>query len=68
MNFDFSKSEYNFFIENCNFINQEKEVFTLSRQGFSILEISLKLNISTATVSRRIYSIKKKIMHEIFKN
>lgn len=45
----------------------ELEVFNLRSKGFSILQISFKLNCSVKTVNRRIKNIKYKIMIYEFK-
>lgn len=39
----------------------EHQIFLLRSKGFSLIEISLKLNCSIRTVSRRIQKIKYKI-------
>ena len=61
-NLDFNKKEYEYFIENCNFTERQLEIFDLRRKGKSIIEISLKLNMSEATVNRELKKIKHKIL------
>lgn len=61
-NLDFNKKEYEYFIENCNFTDRQKDVFDLRRKGKSIIEISFKLNMSEATVNRELKKIKHKIL------
>ena len=58
-----TKSECEYYIENCRFLvsNGELEVFRLLCDGKTIVSISLVTHLSTATVSRRISSIKQKI-------
>lgn len=57
----FTKLDCDKFRAYCNFTPNELDVFELCTKAKSIVEISLTLNISTATVDRRIRSIKKKI-------
>ena len=59
---DFNKSEYEFFMENCNFTDRQKEILDLRRKGFSILSISCKIFVSERTVNREIKRIKNKIL------
>lgn len=69
MNFntDFSADEYKMFEEKCNFnkFNGEVEVYKLLRDGASIVEIARITGLSDRTVSRRIASIKFKILRII---
>ena len=58
----FNKSEYEFFMENCNFTDRQKEILDLRRKGFSILSISCKIFVSERTVNREIKRIKNKIL------
>ena len=65
INFDFTKQELEFILENARFNEIQRKVFNRltdidGRQ--SIVKISLEENISTATVSRIIKQIKKKIL------
>lgn len=59
------------YIKNAGFTSvgspSEVEVFELRSKGYSILEISFKLNCSQRTVDRRIKSIKFKIIAYEFK-
>lgn len=45
----------------CGFTDQERQVFDLRLRGKSLVEISMELAVSTATVSRRIAAIGKKV-------
>lgn len=60
---DFNKFEYDYFIENCNFSDRQKEILNLRRKGKSITAISLELYLSERTVNREI----KRIKHKIYK-
>lgn len=62
---DFNKSEYEFFMQNCNFTERQKEILDLRRKGFSILSISCKIFTSERTVNREIKKIKNKILKVI---
>lgn len=62
---DFSKNEYEYFIENCNFNERQKKILDRRRKGMSIVEIALDLFISERTVNREIKKIKLKILKEI---
>lgn len=63
--FDFTKAELEYIIENARFNEIQRKVFNRltdidGRQ--TIVKISIEENISTATVSRIIKQIKKKII------
>lgn len=62
--FDFITPEKEYILQNANFTEQQEKVFTrlTDRKGRqSIVQISMEEHISTATVSRIIKQIKKKI-------
>lgn len=62
--FDFTKKDLDYILQNANFTEQQERIFRrlTSRQGRqTIVYISIQENISTATVSRIIKQIKKKI-------
>lgn len=67
INMDFSSEEYLLFEQKCNFnkYNGELEVYKMLKDGASIVKISTTLGLSEATVSRRIKSIKIKILRVI---
>lgn len=62
---DFTKNEYEFFLENCGFTDRQKEILNLRRRGFSIVQISMHegeyLPVSTRNVDRELKEIKRKI-------
>lgn len=63
--FDFVKSEIDYILENANFSEIQEKVFKrlIDKKGRqSIVKISIGENISTATVSRIVKQIKKKIL------
>lgn len=59
--FDFTRLEYEYFLKECAFSDEEIAVFELKRKGKSITEMALTLNMSESTVSRRVNSIYKKM-------
>ena len=63
--FDFTRTEYEYFLAECPFTEDEKAIFDLRRKGKSIVAISFELNMSESTVSRRIKSITKKVKKAI---
>lgn len=67
INADFSSEEYSLFEQKCNFnkYNGEIEVYKMLKDGASIVKIATTLGLSEATVSRRIRSIKIKILRVI---
>lgn len=48
-------------LKDCNFTEDETEIFVLSSKGKSIAEISYYCSISERTVNRKIKKIKEKI-------
>lgn len=59
--FDFTKDEYEMIRDKLMLNDELSAILEMKIRGCSIVEISMKLNISEATVSRRISDIKKKI-------
>ena len=62
---DFNKTEYEYFIEHCNFTYRQRQVLDMRRKGCSIVQIAMELYISERTTNREIKKIKAKIMKEI---
>lgn len=58
---EFTEPECERFRRECNFTSEERSVFDLRVKAHSIVEIQQALNMSEATVSRRIRNIKRKI-------
>lgn len=52
-------------IEECGFTLEEKEILNLRSDGYSVIEIAMRLNCSEETVKRRIRSIKNKISEQV---
>lgn len=62
---DFNKTEYEYFLNNCNFTDRQKEILELRRKGMSIVAISMTTYLSERTINREIKKIKNKILKEI---
>lgn len=58
---DLTKLECDRCRELCNFTDEERAVFDLKTRNKSDIEVSLALNMSESTVSRRLSNIKKKV-------
>lgn len=55
------KAEADFLREECNFSDEELEVFNLRIRGKRVTEISMKRNMSESTVKRRLCGIRHKV-------
>lgn len=65
MNFDFTKPELTYILDNANFTEEQEKIFRMLTSKYgrqSIVCISMELNISESTVKRRIKQIKNKII------
>jgi len=60
--FDFTKLEYDHFLEQCPFTDEEIEIFKLRRRGKSVCKMSMDMNLSERTIKRRIKSINNKLI------
>lgn len=56
-----TKPELERLTKECNFSDDEQEVFDMLSRNRSTLEISFKLGLSKRTTDRRIESIKRKV-------
>ncbi len=63
--FDFTKDEYDHFIEQCPFSEEEIKIFSFRRLEKSIKYMSVELDLSERTINRRIKSIARKILKVI---
>lgn len=61
----FTELECERFRRVCNFTEEERKVFDMRVRGNSVVQISLSLSMSEATVNRRIKAIKKKILRVV---
>lgn len=65
MKFDFTKPELEYILNNANFTVEQEEIFKMLTSKYgraSIVNISIKMNMSESTVKRRIKQIKNKIL------
>ena len=62
MAFNFTKDEYEYLKEKLMLNEEMSKIFEMKIKGYSIVQMSMELNISESTVSRRIKQLKKKIM------
>ena len=63
--FDFTKQELEYILNNANFTVEQEEIFKMLTSKYgraSIVNISIKMNMSESTVKRRIKQIKNKIL------
>ena len=67
MKLDFDKSEWQDFIDNCEFTDNELEVLPLIRRGWALVDIAYELCISESTLKRRKRKIEYKIVRHISK-
>lgn len=58
---DFTKPELNFIKENANFTKQERELFDLRNQEYSLEYCAELMNVSVSTVKRIYKRVKNKI-------
>lgn len=62
---DFTKPELDYFRENCNFVNDEIQVFEMRSKGHTMEEIAEALNISIDKAYKISRKVKKKILKVI---
>jgi DNA-binding NarL/FixJ family response regulator len=60
--FDFTKEEYEELKDKLMLNDELSKILEMKIKGCSIIEISMKLNLSERTVNRRIKVLKKKIL------
>ena len=61
MKYDFPRSEYEHYISECGFTDEDLQVLNLRRRGWYLVDIAAELNVSVRTVKRRSASITNKI-------
>ena len=61
MKCDFPRSEYEHYVSECGFTDEELQVLNLRRRGWYLVDIAAELNVSVRTVKRRSASITNKI-------
>lgn len=62
MKFDFTKDEYDYLKEKLMLNEEMSKILEMKIKNKSIVEMSMELNVSESTISRRIDKLKKKIM------
>lgn len=62
---DFTKKEIDFLIENCNFSKQERELFDLRNQYYTLEQAAEAMNVSSKTAYRINKRMKAKIIRAI---
>ena len=65
VSFDFTKTEYLHICEEAMLNDLQKKLFEDKIKGLTIIEMSMKHNISPETVKRNIKNIKKRILRII---
>ncbi len=58
---DFTKPELNYLRDNCNFVNDEVQVFELRSQGLTLEDIAETLNMSVTGIYKVSQKVNKKI-------
>lgn len=62
---DFTKQEYEYFCEECMFNPLQRAILEDKIKELSIVEISMKHNISTSKVEREVRKIRNRILRVI---
>lgn len=68
MKYDFTKAEIEYINENARFDIRQQEVFdrlTDRRGRQSIVQMSMEMNLSTATIERIVKQVKQKILRTL---
>lgn len=63
--FDFTQEEFESISKKAMLNDELKQILEMKIKGYSITQISMKLNISERTTYRRIKQLKKKVMKVI---
>jgi len=58
---DYTRSEIQWFIDECNFTDEESSLFLSRTQGKTLAAVSAEMNISVSTANRLTVKIKRKI-------
>ena len=59
--FDFTKDEYETLRDKMMLNEELTQIFEMKIRGYSVIEMSMKLNMSESTVKRRVKEIKRKL-------
>lgn len=67
VNFDMIQADKDFYLKNCNFNELQENIFNdlTGKRPLTIIQISMKENISDRTVDRNIRQIKLKMLKAI---
>lgn len=60
--YDFTKKEIDLFLEECNFTEQERELFLLRSKYYTLEQAAEIMNVSSKTAYRINRKVKKKII------
>lgn len=60
--YDFTKPELEYFIDNCNFSEDELRYFNLRAMYKSNIQIAIEMNVSESKVSKLARKVKSKIL------
>lgn len=63
--FDFTKQEFENIVDKCMFNEELSKILEYRIKNYSIIQISMIMNMSDSTIKRRIKEIKRKIMRVI---
>ena len=61
MRFDFTKDEYEILRDRLMLNDELATIFEMKIRGYSIVEMSMKLNMSESTIKRRVKEIRNKL-------
>ena len=61
MKFDFTKDEYEMLRDRLMLNDELATIFEMKIRGYSIVEMSMKLNMSESTIKRRVKEIRNKL-------
>ena len=63
---DFTNIELEYLRRNCNFVNNERDLFELRGQGFTLEEIAEVLNLSVEGIKKISRKVNRKIEKVLF--
>ena len=63
--YDFVNRELEYFIQECNFSDEELQYFNFRAKHYSNQQIAIKMNVSEGKVSKLAGSVKNKILKVI---
>lgn len=67
MRLEFRKEDWDEFLANIDFTDNEQKIIPLIRRGWYQMDIAAELDISVSTVKRRITSITNKVVSYIMR-